>query len=544
MNLSSKIKIIFSIIGTIFVLWNILLPGYVLSLDMIFGPKVGDFQDIFLNNWLLWFFVSFSNTIFPGWIVQKIILISLVFILFYLPTIFLEKIIDKKINKIILYSSSLFFAVNPFVYERLLIGQWKVVFGYALLIPAMAYLLEFCRKQDYKNMFFLLGCLTITSLFSTHFFVISVIISIVILITYNVKIRFNKSFIKKSILLVSFLFVLNIYWLSPVVFKDSHLDRFQNYDLSFFKTSSDDYFGTIGNVILLHGLWIEEKELSNRFSFPKDNQPIFLLGSSLLFLLILFGIYDSFKYGKKRFEIILLTSIAIITFIFSVGVGNTVFKDFNQFLFDNVFFWIGFRDSQKWSGFLILIYSIFFISGSEFFVSKLKNKNYKNIVLTIIFLIPILITPNMFFGLNSQLDTVFYPNEWSEVNSILKQDESCKALFLPWHQYYELRFNNNTWTANTSNLYFDCELIYSKNPEIGFKPNYSERDSLQEKLDRLMFLDKENPELVINFLKKTDFKYIIFTDDFSDGDPFLYNFINSESLHLIYSSDRINLLSL
>ena len=64
---------------TITVLWGMLLPGYVLTLDMVFAPwfHFGTEESGFQNLLPLWHMVSFLYSLFPGWVVQKIILFAL-----------------------------------------------------------------------------------------------------------------------------------------------------------------------------------------------------------------------------------------------------------------------------------------------------------------------------------------------------------------------------------------------------------------------------------------------------------------------------------
>ncbi|MEI6490880.1 MAG: hypothetical protein WCO16_03950, partial [bacterium] len=130
----NKLYIIFALLGAIVVLWQLLAGGYVLTLDMVFGPKVnliisqGGLFTTLPTKYVLVFLTYIST----GWVAQKILLITIFFILFNFPLHFFRKIFNSEKTYGAEYFSSIFFAINPFVYERFLAGQWAVIFGYAL----------------------------------------------------------------------------------------------------------------------------------------------------------------------------------------------------------------------------------------------------------------------------------------------------------------------------------------------------------------------------------------------------------------------------
>ena len=179
----TKTYIFVSIFGTIIILWQLLASGYVLTLDMIFGPHI-DLARIVGDLWNTaptWYLLSFLTIIFGGWITQKIVLIIIVFSLFYLPLHFYKKIFNIEKTEGGEYVTALFFAINPFVYERFLAGQWVVLFGYVLLVPFTAYLIEFCREWNNKNSLKLLGIIILMGAISTHYFIISILLTTFVL---------------------------------------------------------------------------------------------------------------------------------------------------------------------------------------------------------------------------------------------------------------------------------------------------------------------------------------------------------------------------
>ena len=139
-----KKNIVFFLIIAIIILWQMLLPGYVLTLDMVFTPKLHILHHLgdFYNSLPLTALLEFLNFFLSGWIIEKIILVSLFFLIGYLAFVFLP--VPKKYHAH--YFAALLYTINPFVYERFLAGQWTLLFAYALLPPFFYYLIALKDK--------------------------------------------------------------------------------------------------------------------------------------------------------------------------------------------------------------------------------------------------------------------------------------------------------------------------------------------------------------------------------------------------------------
>jgi hypothetical protein len=537
-------KIIFALLGTSVVLWQLLASGYVLTLDMVFGPHVDLVRNTgdLLNTYPVWWLLSILTTFFSGWFAQKILLVTIFFLLFYLPIYYFDKIFKLKETHGAEYIVSVFFVINPFIYERFLAGQWLVIFGTAMLFPITAYVIEFSRNLNLKSTLKLLISILFLGMISIHILIMVLILMIITFLVVAIYQKFSFKFIKQIIILALSFLVFSSYWLVPALINNNGtpLSNFSSEHWEAFRTAENAKFGgVIGNVLSLHGFWGESEPWIEDFVLPKDNHTVFIVLFSSLFLLILYGILKSLKDDSHRKTSILLVIFVLISIIFSSGVGDSVFENLNLWLFENVYFWTGFRDSQKWSAIILLGYSLFLGIGSNY---TLENFKYKKTIFAILFLIPILYTPMMLLGFSGQLKTSQYPESWSEINDVLKQDENCKALFLPWHQYYSLKFNHKILTANPSKKYFDCEIWHSLNMGIGdikTPEGYSEDYYVIEKA--ITSNELESREKTINLLKEYNFKYIIFTDDVIDEDDFTYPFLQSMSLEKVINIDGANL---
>ena len=75
----NNVYILFSILGVVIVLWQLLASGYVLTLDMVWGPRVNlpMSNGSLINAFPMSYVLCFLTFIFNGWICQKIFLITI-----------------------------------------------------------------------------------------------------------------------------------------------------------------------------------------------------------------------------------------------------------------------------------------------------------------------------------------------------------------------------------------------------------------------------------------------------------------------------------
>lgn len=544
----NNIYIIFSIFGVIIVLWQLLASGYVLTLDMVFGPHIDLIKNAgdLLNTLPIQYLLSSLTSFFGGWITQKILLITIFFLLFYLPLHFFKKIFSIEKTYGAEYVTSLIFAINPFVYERFLAGQWMVIFGYVLLIPFIAYLIEFCKEWNYKNSLKLLGVIILIGAISTHIFIMSLIFVGLIFIANLIRLKFNIEFIKKGLLLCLAVLVCSSYWLIPAFIGSTGtpLATFGPEHWEVFKTAGSGYWGTLGNVLSLHGFWGEHEPWIERFVLPKDGGWVFGISLVIFFSIIITGIYAGLKDKQLRAKVPFLIFVMFLATVFSYGIGDGFFRNFNLWMFEHISFWKGFRDSEKWSALLALGYALLGGLGARFILSYFQKQEYRRIAFYILIAIPLIYTPMMLFGFVGQLKAVQYPSSWTEVNNVLKQDNKCRALFLPWQQYYSLHFNNEILTANLSRSYFDCDIIQGKNMNLGEVISQGGNGEEYDAIEREVTNNEANPDSVIEFLREKGIKYIIFTDDVIGEDPYKYPFLGSTELSKVINKDGVYLYRL
>ena len=304
----------------VLILWQALLPGYVLGLDMVFAPdmKVFTNPDGFLNFLPIGYLIYWLGLIIPVWLVQKIILLLLFFSIGYLAFKYLP-IGESKTARMF---SALIYLVNPFVYSRFLAGQWTHLMAYAFLPLFIHYLFVFEEKNDLKSGLKLFGTLFFISIFSIHFFIVSAMILAVWFIYHFIKclVSNNRGYAKamlKNIAVCGVLFlIVSSYWLIPALNRPKPIE--QRFDMSHWQAFSAGGYKNISpilNLISLNGFWGERHPWAQYFLWPQDYS-IFWISFFVIMIFVLVGIVGGFRDKAKRSKIIFFFLLGIFALIF------------------------------------------------------------------------------------------------------------------------------------------------------------------------------------------------------------------------------------
>jgi hypothetical protein len=156
-------------------------------------------------------------------------------------------------------------------------------------------------------------------------------------------------------------------------------------------------------------------------------------------------------------------------------------------------------------------------------------------------LLPLVYTFTLLGGLAGEVRPVEYPQSWHEVNAILAKDPDCKALFLPWHEYYWLAFNHNILTGNTAPGFFDCRIISSHDAEIGDVGDQGKGPQYEAIARAVTDNHPESADATLAEFRKEGIRYMIVTNDLGTLDAFKYPFLTSPRLTTLYTGTVDNL---
>lgn len=430
--------------------------GYVMLLDFMTVPEYSwQFFDPY--GGLAWIAVDTIGLVFWGIILQYVVMLGALISL-WLWAYYVIKEVKIDILPWAHRSGIIFMMINPFLYARMVEGQYGVYGWYALLLWACYFLYRRYKKgvlSDWIGWVVLAG-LTVSLSYHALFFV-GLVSTLVLISSYkrwkNILYRIGSMI---AILIINFnrirgsLFLKT--WISQTLqhIDTSHITSFQ---------TQQGNVGILYQALSLHGFrW----EVQGRFITPFSLNPYWIYIFGLLFLLVVYGYYRPWKSVWDKTLAIWLWSVAIISYILALGIsGPWLFADLTQWLYDYIPYYIGLREPQKWLWILMIIYAV----GLALWWHKLYTKVVADdpfftwpLRILLLFL-PIVYTPTMLFALKGQLKVFSYPQEYVQAKEyiyrVTSSNESCQSeecfdlLVLPWHQYMSLTFTNkiapNPW---------------------------------------------------------------------------------------------------
>lgn len=486
------LKIIFIALA-LTIIFPLLPPGYLLSLDVFSVPQKMPWISFGLPLFFFGNFLAGLNFFLPSYWIQKLMLLTI----FFLAGWGMARLVHG--NRAVKIFAGLFYAVNPFVYERVMAGHWEFLVGYAVFPLVVSAAKNFCKSPGWKSALILALLTTLSVNFANHWSIILAIFLFVYFSTYLFTHRENVlSFFKFLGLFGLVTLVLNLNWFIPALFLGDGtaggiISQFGRGDLVMFQSVPDKNFGVIFNLLSGYGFWIEAQKY---FISPKDIIFFWPIISVTFILLAVAGVYKIFKNREDSslpFAVTLVI-LFLLALDFAGGVALPAFSGTVLLLYEKIPFLYGLREPQKLVAVIMFCYAYFGAVGLTFILEKVKPA-WKYAVLCVFFILPFIYTPTIFGSFWGQLRPVSYPQSWFKVNEQLNKDkDKYLTLFFPWHQYMRFGFANNLVLANPAPRFFTKSILSSQNYET--KSLYS-HDIRPEALhiEGLLSMEKEGVNL-------------------------------------------------
>lgn len=461
---SRQAVLVYAIVSLL-LLWPLLGQGYILTLDMVFVPKLA-LPEVVTSSYILHAGLHVLNSILPSDIIQKLLLFGIL-VLSGWGTHRLMRYLQStgmpvSVSQWAMYAGGLLYMINPFVYSRFMAGQYSVLLGYALLPFFVVSLLRFLRGPSLKSSLPLTAWTLGISIVSIHTLGLALVIGGVALAQAVWRHRSEGTYLKQLAGCVAAagaaLFIASSYWLLPLLQGNgptaSSIATFQASDQSAFATEGNGFVGKLIHVLRLQGFWGEREGL---FLMPQDQFVLWPVVAIVVGVLIIVGARLLWRRNRELF--VFVTCSMTIATVLAIGVGTT-------WLSDHIPFFAGYREPQKFVGIIALGYAILFGFAISKIIQKTTSKIGKSATVIASMAIIIGFTPVMFGGFDGQLVPRQYPDDWHAVNEQLNSDhDTFEVLFLPWHLYMRYQFAGRV-IAHPGNGFFDKPMLTSDDPEM------------------------------------------------------------------------------
>jgi hypothetical protein len=542
------------------VLGCLLLPGYVLTLDLNFSPAPHYSQYFWgLREWAtsvygagvasnpFFFIMQWLSKIIPMWVIEKVIL----FLILFLSGLGAYKIISHKSPGG--YFAGILYMINPFVYSRFMAGQWGVLWAYAWLPIAIDAFIKLLGEVNRKSAVKVAVLATMVGLLQVQGFFILFIACFIILF---IKVILDRNKIKTwqslkwAAAAAGIFLVLNLYWLMPLFTSNgTTLNQLSQADQTAFAPSNAGEPGILFNILSMHGFWRDS------YIYAKDILPCWWVLFILILFLAVYGfickVFPSSRPAitkpdaEGRWLPIAFVMMGTTGSILALGAATDYTRPLFEWLWEKIPLFKVFRDSQKFAALLCLSYAFLGGLGVNELAKTLKQRIRRPFKMGLVILIILsLTTPFIYsftmFGFHGQLGVTDYPQEWYEVNDYLNRDSNDNnVLFLPWHMYMDFNWLPDTdkRLLNPSRQFFDKPVIAGDNIEI---PGiYSQSSDPISKYMEFLLSRKNEISNLGELLAPLNVKYIILVNE---ADYESYNFLyQQEDLEIGFQKSGITL---
>jgi hypothetical protein len=396
--------------------------------------------------------------IIPAFALEQTLLVLILFGIgynFYKLLIRINK--GQKLPSII---AATFYVWNPFVYSRIMAGQWQLLVSYAIFPLFVLMLIKYdFSKIQLKIILCIAAIWLLTTLFSIHFAIIFAF-AFIITITVNVFQTKHKKEVIINALKTAVIYTLAV---SPMIYYicTSRLTSpFTEQDILLFSSSTDFTFGIYFNLISMFGFWAENTIMIS----PKTINPLWYL--TFIAFLIPISIYFISKLVKRKFNStekkilpIAITFILIgLTLLFTnINSNNIIWNLF----YTKLPLLLPFREAQKISS----IYIFGFILILNFAIIELRlliHNNKLSLFVSLLILANIFCYTPTLIGLQNQITVKQYPKSYYEAKTLLDSNMTSKMLVLPWRSYDFYPYSNRQ-IANPAYIFFGEQAISQQN---------------------------------------------------------------------------------
>ncbi|HKU18914.1 MAG TPA: hypothetical protein VJP80_06610 [Candidatus Saccharimonadales bacterium] len=500
-------------------------PGYILTLDMVFTPHLR-MPTTVNNNYLFGVLLHVLNSVVPSQIIQKLLLAATFFLagasMHYLARGLRASIIGC-------YAAGVFYAVNPFTYDRLMAGQYLLLLGYALVPLFVRQLMRFLETPRQRQVVWVGAIAAGISIVSLHVAVMLAICTGVAACIWLVRSDATEArrLLGGLTAAAGIFVVLSSYWLLPLALGKgstaTQLAQFSAQDTTAFATIGSNPVEKVANLIRLQGFWAEDRD---QYRNPQSVVPAWGLIALVILIVVGLGWVQLWRIGRRH-VVFLCSVLMVLGVALAAGLGSGSLAH------------IGFRESQKFALFVAVGYGIGLGFGVPVVIHGLARRYNRGAVLvatSVSLCLPLAFTPTLLWGAWAQLTPRQYPASWTQANQLLDQQADQRyTIFLPWHLYMWYGWSGRIIAAPAP-AFFDTPVIVSDNPEFN-GAGRSMTTPIKQQLDHILAAAPKRQDLGLE-LAQLHVRYIILAreDDYQS-----YHYLDMQpDLARVFTSDTLD----
>jgi hypothetical protein len=460
-------------------------PGYLLSYDMVFVPSPAFNGAVLVTSGTLPRAVPSDAVmaalarIAPADLVQKGVLLAI----FVLACAGAARLLSRERVPAQLAAGALY-AWNPFVAERLILGQWALLLGYAGLpwVAAAAIRLASdpagpearlagpqarsagpgarsagpeARVAGPQVRLGGLAARLAAAMVPAAIggFAAMLITGLVIVPVVACQRLAGRALAVRLAIVAALLGVLSLPWLIPALTR--HVAT-SPAGVAAFASRADTPFGTLGSLLMLGGSW------NAQVVPPGYGGPV----SVLSLLLSVLGLAGFALLGRRRWAGLALAALIglALALVGAFGAGQDLLRSL-------IGWWPGFavlRDGQQFVAPLALAEAV----GLGLLVARVLAARWavelRAGLVAALVAAPVLLLPGLAWGAAGRLQPVEYPADWLAARKLMNADPAPgKALLLPWAAYRRLGWNHDEAVLDPWPRLLNRDVVWNDGDQVG-----------------------------------------------------------------------------
>lgn len=407
----------------ILVLGPALAPGYTLHYDLVFVPNLplsartlgtdGSVPRAVPNDLL----VSLASLVLPGWVVQKLVLLGS----FVLGGAGAGRLATTRAGAV---AAATWWSWNPWVGERLGIGHWGYLVGFALLpwvLVAAARL-----RSSGKGVTALVVTLTASALAGSTPGILATVLAVVVVLVPGGPVRPRA---RHLAIVVGTALLANASWWYPFLRSASHVADPDG--ASAFAAAADTPFGVLGSLALGGGLWHERTWFVERTTWPVAAGALLAVLALLLLCL-----------RRRQWWADPLSRDAMAAGVLGLVLAGLGALPGGPVLLEAVVTTIPgggvLRDAQKFAALWVLLLAV----ATAQVVDRIRLQRLPVVLLAVAVVWPVATLPTLAWGHSGTWGSVSWPAEFETVSDRLSTSTEAVAVF-PWSTYRRYDWNDD-----------------------------------------------------------------------------------------------------
>ncbi|MGA8988669.1 hypothetical protein [Aeromicrobium sp.] len=441
--------------------------GYLLSYDMVWVPHLD------LTRPEIWGLgsglpravpsdavVALLGSALPAALVQRLLLLGALFLL----ALGAARLVRHRV--VIAQLAAATFAVwNPYVAERLVLGQWPVL----VALAGIVWLLGALRGKDEPRWSAVTLALAATA--------ISPATGVMGIVTV-LAVGWRHGLVRLGVLAG----VLNGPWIVAGLLHAS-IARTDPTAVQLFDVQSEGWFGRLGSALSLGGVWNTEVVPTSR------TLPIAALIGILLALVMIGGLVTLWQDDRQ-----LLAGLAIVGAIgVTVALAGWLAPDLVARIIEDVPGGGIVRDGTRWLALLLPLEAVAFGAGvgAAFDRARFTAWEYPTLVLAL--LVPLAALPDLAWGVAGRLEPATYPASWSDTRRIIaKTSVTGDVLVLPFSSYRRPTWNDDVPVLDPAGRFFDRTTVTNDDLVVSGR-TISGEDPRADRIGRILASRKDVP---------------------------------------------------